>query len=121
MQRKAAAARSQRTTWSRLKGDAGIDREYLDPIFQVEEYLELVALDEAEIGMVIGPRFDAEHEKVELVINLRVLNDGEDMYAVDGVFTHESNWPVYCDEVYPQLIERFEDRFPESQIQYYKP
>lgn len=70
--------------------------------------------------MVIGPRTNPEYDIVELEINIRIL-DGEELYAVDGTFTSEKDRTTYLDEIYPELINRFEENFPESQLQYYKP
>jgi hypothetical protein len=99
-----------------------IDWQYVDPIIQIEEYLETFGIGKDQIGLVIGPRIDAECGTVQLEVNLRVLEDEEDLYAVDGVFAaDEDDWIDYLDEVYPTLIDRFEEEFSESQLQYYEP
>jgi hypothetical protein len=105
----------------RWTGDVGINRRYVDPVLQIEEYLETVGVDKDQVGLVIGPRLTAENEAIQLEVNLRVLNDEEAVYATDGVYTSDNNWEKYLDEVYPRLINRFEQKFPESQLQYYEP
>ena len=90
-------------------------------MLQVEEYLELLDIDTERLGLVIGPRFDAEPGEVELEVNLRILDDEEAIYGVDGVFTYEMDWLEYMEEVYPALIDRFGEAFPHSQLQYYDP
>jgi hypothetical protein len=114
-------ARSHNVILCRWTGDVGINRRYVDPVLQIEEYLETVGVDKDQVGLVIGPRLTAENEAIQLEVNLRVLNDEEAVYATDGVYTSDNNWEKYLDEVYPRLIDRFEQQFPESQLQYYEP
>jgi len=102
-------------------GDARIYPDYADPVHQIEEYLEITGLEKADIGLVIGPRIDAKEDTVNLEINLRVLDDEDAMYSVDGVYATEKDWIEYLDEVYPVLLDRFKEEFSESELLYFEP
>jgi len=45
------------------------------------------------------------------------------MFDIDGVYLPPDGVDMidYLEDTYPTLIERFEDRFKESQLQYFEP
>jgi len=56
-----------------------------------------------------------------LEVNVRVLDDEEGDYEIDGVYTYSELTPEeFLEEVYPVQITRFEEEFEDAELQYYQ-
>lgn len=119
---KRASVRLRPTTWTVSKGDPGIERTTDDPVEHIEEYLATYGLEKDRIGIVVRPRLNDNLLAIKLEVNIRVLE--EDDKAVDAIDSIYSYDPVpvtqFIDEVYPAIIDKFEDVFIDARLQYYQ-
>ena len=98
-----------------------VERTEYDPVRHIEEYLDLCGLEKEQVGLVIGPRLYEEPPEIELEVNVRVLDDEEGDYEIDGVYTYSELTPEeFLEEVYPVQITRFEEEFEDAELQYYQ-
>lgn len=88
----------------------------------VRDYLALFDVDDDQLGFVIGPRVDEYAETVGVEINVRMLEEQEDsIYGIDGTYTYDgATLEHFLVEIYPELIEQFEETFEDSRLQYYE-
>lgn len=75
------------------------------------------------MGIVLGPRVNDELSAIELDVNIRILDgDDEGVFAIDAIYTYDDlDVEDYMIAIYPELVERFEAAFCESQLQYFEP
>lgn len=87
----------------------------------METYLDVLDIDHRHVGIIFGPRINEHISRVDLEVNIRFPEaDRNELYAIDGLYTYEeSSLDEFLAETYPQIIEEFEERFPDAQLQYY--
>lgn len=71
---------------------------------------------------MLGPRI-TEDEELGIEYSIRVLEgEMEDDITIDGSYQLDGiSFETVMEEVYPALIDQFEERFPDAEIQYYEP
>ena len=71
---------------------------------------------------MIGPEIDEAYEAVEVSYSIRILDDSySGRHEIDGKYRFpEVEAEIVMEEVYPQIVERFEDEFPNAEIQAYE-
>ena len=78
-------------------------------------------IDESEMGMVIGPRYDDEEEVWKIEVNVRTMIDSYDAdldveYSFEDLVAGD-----VVDEIYPEFIDSVEQKYGEIQLQYTDP
>lgn len=56
-------------------------------------------------------------------MNIRILEGrDQDLYAIDGRYPYQDvAWDEFIEGTYPDLVDGFEETFPEARLQYYEP
>ena len=94
-----------------------------DFVTQLKSYLESFEIGLDEISLVLGPRIEEEQQRVDVLCNVRVI-DGEyaGQYEVDATYTFTDHDTQYVlEDIYPSLIDRVRQEFPEARITHYDP
>lgn len=89
----------------------------------IEEYVESWDVEEDELGILVAPYMEPEREfePLEIMYHVRVL-DGEHQgrYQLDGRYTFEdADFPTILSELYPDIVDQFENAFEDAEIHYY--
>lgn len=92
-----------------------------DMAADVQEHLEFYGVEPSDIGILLGPEF--EDEKLIVFYHIRVIEDRYDFdVRMDGKYIPDNHAAIEVyDEDYPEIIEQFEDTFPDAELQYYEP
>lgn len=72
---------------------------------------------------MLGPRVNEEESTIEITYSIRVL-EGEytDQVEIDGCYQLDGlDAETVMDELYPALVDQFEEAFPDAELQYYEP
>jgi len=78
-------------------------------------------IDESDMGMLVGPRYDDGEEVWKIEVNVRTMIEGYDAdldveYSFDDLVAGD-----VVDEIYPEFIESLEERYGKMQLQYTDP
>ena len=71
---------------------------------------------------MIGPEIAESYEAVEVSYSIRVLDESySSRHEIDGRYRFlELEADTLLEEIYPEIVERFEDEFPDAEIQSYE-
>lgn len=88
----------------------------------MEAYLDLLNIDSRHVGIVFGPRINEDVSGVDLDVNVRFPGaDRNELYAIDGLYTYEEvSLDKFLTETYPRVVDEFEERLSDAQLQYYE-
>lgn len=103
------------------KGDRPIIDDDFDHIRHIEQWLTVFGIKNEDIGIIIGPETVQSQDAIKITYSVRVLNDNySGRYEIDGSYTFpDVEAETVIEDIYPQMIESFENHFGEANIQYY--
>jgi len=78
-------------------------------------------IDESDMGMLVGPRYDDEEQVWKIEVNVRTMIEGYDADLDVEYSFEELVAGDVVDDIYPELIEQIKGRYGEMQLQYKDP